>query len=307
MTKVLVTGVNGFVGKHLVHELRAQDYEVFGVGHSGEASAEIKPLLEAYMAGDLADKDFVATIPLEEMSAIVSLAGLARVGDSFKEAEKYRTVNVAILSHIGERLLTEGLNPRVLAVSTGAVYDPSQPLPLSETSRLVKESSPYVESKLLMEKVAHDLRERGLDCVIVRPFNHAGPGQASGFIVPDLYRKIMQAASNKQPAEGGNLRTKRDYTDVRDIAKAYVNLIAKPKLNFDTYNVCSGVSRSGLSILELLLEETGLTGKVEVMVAELPDRPHDPEELSGSYERLNKETGWQPQIPIKQTIKDFLA
>src|SRR5690606_2879114 len=122
-------------------------------------------------------------------------------------------------------------------------------LPLTEDSKLTENSSPYSQSKKLMEEAAQNLRSQGLDCVVARPFNHIGPGQLGGFLVPDLYEKIRVASKSGGNILVGNLKTKRDYTDVRDIVKAYADLAASETLDYDVYNVCSGQSRSGEEIL----------------------------------------------------------
>jgi GDP-4-dehydro-6-deoxy-D-mannose reductase len=242
---------------------------------------------------------------LDKVNAIINLAGLANVGASFGAEELYKKVNVDVLGIIGERLLELKSKSRLIAISTGAVYDPDQPLPLTEKSKVIKSGSPYSMSKLMMEDVAKDLRKRGLDCVTVRPFNHTGPGQAPGFLIPDLFEKLTKFKETGEPVKVGNLSTKRDYTDVRDIVKGYVDLAVSEILEFDLYNICSGTSRSGQDILDLMVEAMGLTGKVKVEVDQSLIRPSDPPELYGSRERLTEETGWEPEIPLEQTIRDF--
>jgi GDP-4-dehydro-6-deoxy-D-mannose reductase len=105
----------------------------------------------------------------------------------------------------------------------------------------------------------------------------------------------------------GNLHTKRDYTDVRDIAKAYADLAVSQSLDFDTYNICSGASHSGQEILNTFLKEMGLEEKVKIEQDPQLVRPNDPPELVGSHHRLTEETGWEPTIPLKETIHDFVA
>lgn len=307
MLKFLVTGVNGFVGKHLVRELRSRDYEVSGLAHSGPASPEIKDLLSDYFKCDLTDAKQVDALPLGQFNAFINLAGLAKVGDSFSDPEKYKSINVEVLTILADKLLAMSSKARLIAVSTGAVYGPDQPMPLTEDSKTVDNGSPYALSKLMMEDAAKDYRKRGLDCVVVRPFNHSGPGQTEGFLIPDLYQNVLSAAKSGKPVKVGNLETRRDYTDVRDIAKAYVDLAVSETLGFDIYNVCSGTSRAGREILNTILTETDLKDTVAIEAEESLIRPNDPSELYGSYERLEEETGWTPVIPFEQTIRDFIS
>lgn len=305
MPNLLVTGVNGFVGQHLVRELHARDCRVIGSGQSEPADGAISDLLDEYIACDLVDTKQVERLPLDKVDAVISLAGLANVGASFDRPDEYKHVNIAVLATVCERLLELGLTSRVIAISTGAVYDSNQPLPLSEDSKTVQEGSPYAQSKLLMEQAALDFRARGLGCVVARPFNHTGPGQRPGFLLPDMYQKIRNYQATGEPIKVGRLDTKRDYTDVRDIVRAYADLALAEQLEHDTYNVCSGRSVPGQTIVDLLCKELGAENiKIEVDQSLL--RPNDPPELYGTYDRLKAAAGWQPTIPLDQTIKDFI-
>lgn len=307
MQHVMVTGVNGFVGRHVARELHQRGSAVIGIGHSGPAHPEIHQLLADYHQCDLTDEEAVAQLPLKNINAIINLAGLAKVGESFADPERYTITNVNVLNIISKKLLEVNPEARVIAVSTGAVYDANQPLPLREDSRLISEGSPYALSKILMEQAGQDLIRQGLKCAIVRPFNHIGPGQEPGFLLPDLYEKAMEAHRKGTVVKTGNLTTKRDYTDVRDITRAYADLALADNLKHDTYNVCSGQSLAGQALLDLLLQELKLENRITVEVDETLIRPSDPTELFGNYQRLYEETGWRPTIPIEQTVRDFVA
>lgn len=313
MSKVLITGINGFAGQHLARELHAQDCEVIGTGHRGSLDSSTQNFVSQYFECDLTDPTAVEKLPWEEVDAVVSLAGLANVGNSFttKAAEEYKRVNVGVLSTFCEVLVAKHLLPRVLAISSGAVYDPAQPMPFSESARLVSDGSPYAMSKIMMEQAADQFRAQGLDVVVVRPFNHSGPAQQTGFLIPDLYQKIRHAQQTNQPLMLGKLTNKRDFTDVRDVVKAYASLaLALPDLDHTIYNVCSGHSVAGSTILDLLLKYMDATD-IEIkpdMKEMAPSRPQskNPQDLFGSYERLHQELGWQPTIPLEQTIADFV-
>lgn len=303
---VLVTGINGFVGKHVAAELKTRGCRVVGVGYQEAPHPLLKDSIDNYYPCDLTDETKVRSISLAGVDAILSLAGLAGVGESFADPAKYMKMNVEVLTVLCRRLLTEKLDIRVVAVSSGAVYDPNQELPLNETSALTAKGSPYAMSKILMEQEVEELRSNGLNCVIVRPFNHSGPGQEGGFLIPDLYKKIDESAKTAKPVLVGDLQTRRDYTDVRDVARAYADLLTKPKLSHNLYNVCSGISTSGQKILETLLAATGAKN-LEIEQDPKLIRPGDPKDLFGSFERLRTETGWQPMIGLEQTIADFVA
>lgn len=306
MKRIMVTGINGFVGKHLAYELSRQKTSIVGVGRETQPHNEIADLLDNYVACDLANKESVGSLSFDGVDAVISLAGLARPAESFKNPELYKSINVAVLSNICQQLVNKKLSPRVIAISTGTVYATDQAMPLTENSRLAKDGSPYAISKILMEEAARTAQSQGLDCVIVRPFNHIGPGQEPGLLVPDLYEQILKAKQTDGVMKVGNLKTKRDYTDVRDVVRAYVRLAVTENLTHDTYNVCSGKSVSGETVLHTLLGAMDLTKSVSVEVDPARIRPTDLPDLYGSYDWLHQDTGWQPEIPFEQTIRDFV-
>jgi GDP-4-dehydro-6-deoxy-D-mannose reductase len=303
--RILITGINGFVGGHLARELKSRGHHVVGLGHDTMAS-KIKDQLVDYYTCDLTDPAQVAKLPLNQVDVVINLAGLAKQGDSFKAEETFKKINVEVLTYLGKHLLKSNPQVRLIAVSSGTVYDPNQPLPLTEDSRTITAGSPYALSKLMMEQEARKLRGRGLDCIIARPFNHTGPGQAPGFLIPDLFQKLSAFKKSGNPIRVGDLNTKRDYTDVRDIVKAYTDLAVSETLEFDVYNICSGHSHTGQNILKIMADIMGLKDpKTEIDRSLL--RPSDSQDIYGSYDRLHEETGWEPTIPLDQTIADFVA
>ncbi len=302
---ILVTGVNGFVGKHLVNEFANRDIEIIGVGRSeAEPHEDIKDQLKEYYQCDVANQGEVDALPLHDISCVINLAGLANVGASFDNPELYMRVNVGVLSVLGNSLLSANPSARMIAVSTGAVYDPLQPMPLTEESQTIQGGSPYSKSKLAMEEAAKELTGKGLDTIVVRPFNHIGPGQDTGFLVPDLVEKLKNVDEDDPAISVGNLETKRDYTDVRDIARAYADLALAESLEHRLYNVCSDISLSGKEILESLKKIMGIVS-LKLEVDESKIRPADPAEITGSAQRLRSETGWEPKFSIEQTLTDI--
>lgn len=307
MVNVLVTGINGFVGKHLARELSAAGHKVMGVSREPLLNPLLVNFVTDYYVCNLTSETEVATLPLDDIDAVINLAGLANVGDSFANPDLYNQVNVGVMSVIGRRLVGMGSKANVIAISTGAVYSSNQAMPLTEESQLITTGSPYALSKIAMEQEVMSLRTQGLNCAVVRPFNHIGPGQEPGFLVPDLYQKIMNAGHTDGVLKVGDLTTRRDYTDVRDVAKAYVSLAVADHLDHDIYNVCSGRSIEGQQILNLLLTATGHEETIAIQQDPALMRPNDPKNLYGNNHRLQNQTGWQPAIPLEQTIQDFIA
>lgn len=304
MENVIVTGVNGFVGTHLVNELRRQGFRTIGIGREEQASESVRQQLDEYYTCDLADYEQTEKLPFNTAKAIINLAGLAAVGPSFDNPELYMKINTAVLDSVCKGVLKQQATTRIVSISSGAVYGSQQIMPLTEESELDPKSSPYAASKIAMEKLSLKYREEGLDCIVARPFNHIGPGQMEGFLLPDLYKKVSELPNSNDVIKVGNLTTRRDYTDVRDVAKAYVSLVRDENLKHGVYNVCSGRSVSGEEILQTLLAE--LNREVTIEVDPSLFRPSDAPELYGDNGLLVEETGWKLSVPIEQTVRDFV-
>ena len=296
--RVVITGVSGFVGYHLASELKSNDVSVVGVGYEEEAPAHLNDVVDEYISADLT-QDWPG---IEPVDSIIHLAGFAAVGPSFDSPQKYIDGNSSMVTHMCEYYLQQDKKPRVVIISSGAIYDSNQPMPISEAGR-VGFNSPYAVSKILTENQAEYYRGRGLECVVLRPFNHIGPGQAEGFILPDLYKQLSENSDGKILV--GNLETRRDYTDVRDIVRAYGKVALAPTLKHSLYNVCSGKSLSGMEILDTL--KTCLKKEdVAIEVDQSKIRPNDIMEIIGDSSRLQEELDWHPNISIDQTIQDFV-
>ena len=306
MTHILVTGINGFVGKHVARELHSQNIKITGTG-MGAADDSIKSLLTNFVSCDLTDQESVKQIDFSQFDAVIHLAALAHQGLSFEHPHKFINQNSAMVIHLFEAALAQNLDhyPRFIMVSSGAIYESDQPMPLTEQSK-VSHGSPYAISKLLGEMLGDYYQKRGIDSVVVRPFNHTGPGQGPGFLIPDMVKKINEAGEGGTITVG-NLSTRRDYTDVRDVVKAYVTLATAPEITHRLYNVCSGVSRSGEEIVQRITQELfGKDAHVRTQIDQARFRPHDPPEIFGSTEQLKKDTGWHTTIPFEQTIHDYV-
>jgi GDP-4-dehydro-6-deoxy-D-mannose reductase len=298
MQRVIVTGANGFVGNHLLHELDSSGIETIGVGYS--SSRDTDKLLSL----DLTNPEDCSKLDFSNVSGVIHLAGLAAVGASFAEPMKYIQTNMGIEVNLFETALKQKTFPRFLIISSGSLYDPEANLPLTEESATIP-SSPYAISKLGQEQIARYYSRLGFECIVARPFNHIGPGQGPGFIVPDLAQQVNDAKkADRKEIKVGDLSTKRDYTDVRDIDRAYGLLLEKGRSG-ETYNVCSGIPISGQEILDDLAKAAGI--KVSPVLDPSKNRPVDNPIIYGDYSKLNKETGWKPQISLEQTLSDVIA
>lgn len=304
MKTVIVTGANGFVGNHLVRELANSGYMVIGIG--GPVSVSGRPEdLKSYIECDLTDANAVKqNIDFSGVDYVIHLAGLAVVAQSFASPLEFVTKNVGMEINLFEKAISQSLKPRFLIISSGTIYDPAAVLPLTESSPYTP-ASPYAVSKLGQEQMGQYYGLRGFDVIIARPFNHIGPGQGLGLLVPDVIKQVVDVGrGDADSVMVGNLEAKRDYTDVRDIVRAYRLLLEKGRSG-ETYNICSGTSHSGQEMLDLILEKAGSQAAIEQDPARM--RPSDTPDIYGSHDKLTADTGWQPAIPLDQTIADVVA
>ncbi len=303
MSKILVTGANGFVGQHMVKELAEHGADVLAVGGPKATTSQSKFIKERLVL-DLRNADEVNKIDFSEVTDVVHLAGLAAFTPSFDRPMEYINTNIGLETNLFEAALAQDVRPRFLIVSSGTLYDPKAPQPLTEDSPVVP-NSPYSVSKLGQEQMAQYYQSRGFECIIARPFNHIGPGQDLGFIVPDIAKQAVAVAKgDAKEVVVGNLDPQRDYTDVRDIARAYRLLLEKGRPG-EIYNVCSGVPYSGHDILAGILKAAGCQPIVKQDSAKM--RSTDVRSVTGSHQKITKDTDWQPTIPLEKTLADVIA
>lgn len=300
--RLVITGVNGFVGRHLAAIAAEDGWSVHGVSTGRRPPKEIADHLDGYYDVDLR-VEWPSAAPAD--SVVIHLAGLAAVGPSFDTPQDYLSGNSAMVTHMCEALTARGSAVRVVGVSTGAVYASSPGRVVQDEKSPVSFTSPYAVSKVLVENQLTYYRGRGLDTVVVRPFNHIGPGQGGGFLIPDLLAGL-RALGPGTPLVAGNLDTRRDYTDVRDVARAYLAVGSADTLRSAVYNVASGVSRSGSEILAAICAATG-SPVPPVVVDSKRLRPNDPVSITGDPGRIAAEVGWSPVIEFASTIADVVA
>jgi GDP-4-dehydro-6-deoxy-D-mannose reductase len=289
----LITGGRGFVGTWLADHLREVGDEVVVIDREVDVT-DPEPLLVA-MSEAAPD-------------AIYHLAALTHVGRSWDEPLGVLEVNVIGTAAVLAAARQCGTDPRILVTSSaevyGAVTDPSQ-LPLHEGSPTAP-LTPYAASKLAAEAVvAQTVLGHGQHVIVVRPFNHIGPGQSPNFAVPALAKRIVEADRRGAPTiPVGNLSARRDFTDVRDVVRAYRLLIESGRPG-QVYNVCSGRDVGIGEIADMLLSLAGTTLAFETD----PDlvRPVEVPVLRGDPGRLVDATGWKPEVALDQTLADVLA
>lgn len=300
--RILVTGASGFVGGHLLPLVDAPDTQIEAWTRepvTGDPRAR-------WTVIDMADGAHVrAAIDAAPPDEVYHLAGAAHVGQSFGSVTSTLEANVLGTAHLVDALRRAAPAARVLMTCSATVYRNSAAA-LGEDAP-IGPASPYALSKLAQERLAlRAFAQDGQPMVVVRAFNHVGPGQTPTFFAPAFARQIAEIeAGRREPVlRVGNLRTRRDLTDVRDVVLAYRALMERGTAGA-VYNVCSGTAHAIGDVLDMLLAHCAR--EVDVVVDPALLRPNDNPLVLGSYARLHAATGWAPAVPIERTLADLLA
>jgi GDP-4-dehydro-6-deoxy-D-mannose reductase len=292
--RALVTGGLGFVGRHLVEHLHACGDEVHVADRHGDRPVDITdgPAVSAAIAGARPD-------------AVFHLAGWADVGGSWAEPVTAFRANAEGTLNVLLGCAASGVH-RVLSVGSADVYGvvTEDELPLTETSPL-RPASPYAASKVAADFLGLQAHlGQGLGVIRVRAFNHLGPGQTDRFVAAALAARIaVNERDGGDAVEVGDLSARRDFTDVRDVVRAY-RLLVEHGTPGDVYNVCTGRDLSVQEIADHLL--TLATHPMRLVRAPGLLRPVDVPVLRGDATKLRDATGWRPEIPIERTLADLL-
>jgi GDP-4-dehydro-6-deoxy-D-mannose reductase len=281
-----VTGGGGFAGRHLLELLP-------------DAVAPSRDELE------LLDPDAVRAFVRDVAPGMVfHLAGLPSVGRSWETPTETLTENVAMTANLLQAVRHEAPEAAVLIVCSGEVYGPPASLPVDEEAPL-RPQNPYAVSKAACDLLAGVYADAfDLRIVRMRPFNHAGPGQNDDYVVGTLTRQVAEAEAaglSEAVLRTGNPDSARDFTDVRDVVRAYVAAAGHGPAVF---NVASGRAVTVHRLVELVRAAARLPVRHEIDPARV--RAHDVPEVRGSAERLREATGWEPEIPLERTVADAL-
>ncbi|HEY3297655.1 MAG TPA: GDP-mannose 4,6-dehydratase [Armatimonadota bacterium] len=301
---ILITGVSGFVGKHLVGALSGRD--IHGTCLCHEAGLEIPGV--KMIPCDLEDQASVeSAVRLASPSVVYHLAAQSSVKASLDDPSGTHRINVLGTAYLLEALRNQPGVRVVIQVSSAEVYGivSESETPLSEESPL-KPGNPYSWSKALAEMLsAGYCRDFGLPIVTLRPFNHIGPGQSDKFVSSNFARQIaeIEAGIRLPQIMVGNLEARRDFTDVRDIVRAY-DAAAQKCVPGEIYNIASGRAVAISEILSGLLSLT--PAKVEVVTDPARMRPSDLPVLLGDSSKFRTATGWSPNIPLAETLQSLL-
>ena len=309
--KILITGITGFVGGHLVESLAALGgHSLAGLSrrdHWPDSLAHLAGLARLH-AADLLDSSRVEAV-IRDMRPewVMHLAGYANTGGSFKEPERCWSENLAATRSLYEAIARTDVRPRILFVSTGLIYgDPDEPGRPCDERTTLKPASPYAASKAAADLLSYQVtRNPGLEVVRIRLFNQIGPRQAAGYALPDFARQIAAIEVGKQEAiiETGDLSARRDVTDIRDVVATFPVLLELGKAG-EAYNAGTGAVYSMQELLDRLLALARV--QVEVRPKEGTTRRGDTAATLADTRKLRATTGWAPRIPLDQSLADIL-
>lgn len=311
--KIIVTGINGFVAQHFLQFLitQQQSFTILGLGRSDAYFDKEKfaPLNIEYIKVDLLNREHVGEILKNfKPQYLVHLASFSSVGHSWKHPNESFVNNTNIFLNLVDQLRLNNIPCRVLSVGSSEEYgnvDPSV-LPLTEKSNLAP-ISPYAVARVSQEMISKIYADGyGMDIVMTRSFNHIGPGQKNVFVVSSFAKQLVQIA-NKTITDNrvvtGDLSIVRDFVDVRDVVKAYYELLLQG-VKGEVYNICSG---KGIALQAIMGKMCSLLD-LEIILEKDPAliRPNDNKIIIGSAEKLNKLTGWTPSYHINQSLSDII-
>ncbi len=305
MSKGLVIGAAGFVGSYLIEEMHSEGMDVYATKLPHE-------LLENEHAKiydvDILDKEAIVTLLLEiRPDYIFHLAAQSSVGLSWKNPGLTVDVNIKGSINVMDAVRELYYKPRVLLIGSGEEYGHIRPgeTPIKEDN-LLRPGNIYAATKACQNMIGSIYAQAyDMQMMMVRSFNHIGPGQAPMFVVSDFCKQVAEIEKGlREPVMYvGNLAAKRDFTDVRDVVRAYVSLI-RQGVPGETYNMGSGHAVEIRRILDIIISLSEKEIRVEIDPNKI--RPVDVPIIEADITKLHELTGWKPRIELEQTIRDTL-
>lgn len=296
---VLIFGVNGFVGGHLAREFKEHGYEVFG---SDLHDTAVSPHVDAYASADLIEAGAVAKACAEfEPTFLVNLAAISSVGLSWRDPQTTMQVNVVGALNVLDAARAMVEPPKVLLIGSSEEYAPSD-APLKETDP-VDATNPYGISKMAQERFAEAYEHRyGLRIYRTRSFNHTGVGQPTTFVLSSWCKQVAGIERSGKPGvlKVGNINVRRDFSDVRDVVRAYRMLI-ESEHSGEEFNVGSGRALALRELAELVASFCSQDVAIEVDSALL--RPTDNPSICCDASKARELLGWRPRYGIEATLQ----
>ena len=312
MDKYLITGSSGFVGRHFLDYLEDNKIKCQVLGLDLDAMSPHREFEYVKLTTDSVDllnqSDLERIIYDFQPNYILHLASFSSVAFSWKNPTLSFKNNVNIFLNLLEVVRKYKLKARILSIGSSEEYgnvNPSE-TPLTENSPL-RPLSPYAVARVSQEMLSKlYAASYGLDIIMTRSFNHIGPRQKDIFVVPSFIRRIMEAklaGKEEMNLTTGDLSIVRDFSDVRDVVKAYYLLLKKGRKG-EVYNICSGLPTKLSEIIEI----TSQILEIKVQTEVNPDliRPNDNPLIMGSNSKLKADTGWEKSYDLSQSINDII-
>lgn len=299
--RVLIFGIGGFVGAYLAKEFYGHGYQVFG---SDIKKTDSIPEFVDFRNGDLLNADGIRTMVLDiQPTHIVNLAAISSVGLSWKIPQKTIAVNVEGALNILEAARQCAEMPRVLLIGSSEEYAVTD-LPINEQCE-INANNPYGISKMMQERFTELYRHRySMKIYHVRPFNHTGIGQAATFVIPSWCKQAAEIAKSGKPGvmRVGNLTVKRDFSNVKDIVRAYRMVVESDNCE-NVYNIGSGKAVALSDMLEYIvsLSSQSITVETDPALIRLADNPI----ICCDSSYIRRELGWEPEYSIFDTAKEL--
>jgi len=308
--KALITGIAGFAGSHLADLLLNQRFEIGGISHPDFPLNNIQHCLDRIniFQIDITDfKSFKDTIHKFQPEYIFHLAAISSVSQSWEGRETVFNTNIKGSFNLLETCRMLKISPKILLVSSGDTYGPisSKQSPAKENQH-PNPRSPYAATKAIMEILGKQyFCSDNLSVYIVRAFNHTGPRQSSQFVCSSLAKQIaeIECGLTEPKLFIGNLEAERDFSDVRDIVKGYLQILQKGRMG-EAYNLCSSNAISIEEVLKYMLSCS--KREIDVIQKESLFRPSDIPLLLGDNTKARKELDWKAEIELKKTLSDLL-
>jgi len=310
--KALITGITGFAGSHLAELLLREGVEVWGTTRPRSKTDNIDSIKNKLHLedADLLDSHSLYTIVSKiKPDYIFHLAAQSFVQSSWASPANTMELNIVGSVHLFEAVRRAGLDSVIqIACSSeeyGLVYD--HELPIKENNPL-RPQSPYAVSKVAMDYLGYQyFMSYGLKIIRTRGFNHTGPRRGEVFVTSNFAKQIAEIEKGKKTPviEVGNLDSERDWTDVRDMVKAYLLSVQKGEPG-EVYNICSEKSVKIKDMLDILLSLSPVKSKIKIKPDKNRMRPSDVPVLLGDCSKFRQKTGWKPEIPFETTMRDLL-
>ncbi len=310
MKRALITGLPGFAGSHLAKELLRNRYKVYGTQLTGETHDKLHGFTTKVSLTDLDLRDGARTeryIRRVKPQYVFHLAAVSSVPFSFDHPDMTFEINTVGTVNLLEALRHVRGIEKIIIVTSSVIYGIVKPseMPLKEDTRLLP-VSPYGVSKAAVDLLGYQyFKGYNLPIIRARSFNHTGPNQGLGFVVPDFCKQVAQIEVGKlKPVmEVGNLDAERDISDVRDIVRGYRLLAEKGKAG-EAYHLCSGQADKIRDILDNILDMA--TADIKVKRDPKRMRPSDVPRLVGNYSKAKRAVGYKPKYKLKSTVRDTL-